>query len=106
RKPVPVPSAERPVPPTPGVNPPAQVALPSVIEPPPANTLAPVVVPPKSDVIDETAPPAATTQPSRRRLSVRWPIAIGATVGVIALGVLATRSRKQAPPPDSVSPVS
>ena len=103
RKPAPVPPAERPVARTATANAPMEASRPLVVEAPPATPLSPAVVPEQTHAIDEGVADAPAPAAPRARPRVRWPIALGATIGLIALGLLATRSRNQPPAPDSAT---
>ena len=107
RKPLPVPppvEPQEPLPRRPSV--PVETVPPAVVASPPSDELPAVAPPSDTSPVAEIASPVAAKASARRALRVRWPIAVGATVGVIALGVFATRSRNQAPPIEPVNPIT
>lgn len=105
RKPVAVPAVERRVARSPEPAAASKTAIASISEPPAADPLpSAAVASGGADVVGTPATASAQGSP-RTRARARWPIAVGATVGAIALGVLASRGRKQASPP-AATPVT
>ena len=105
RKPAPspppagLPAPERPVAPPREV----EISEQAAVEPTAPQTIAepsdPTVALTSNYLVTQVVAPAGAPAPRRARINKRWAFGIGGGVAVIALGVLATRSGNQAPPP-------